>query len=96
MKYKIGDLLLVKDIHLRLRPYPRLHPRPLLRPRVRPGTLPLLRLHNTFGIITEVEKHSDIFEYGSTEDDNGYVWYSQMDNKEYYFYQDEIDGEVIE
>jgi hypothetical protein len=83
MKYKVGDLILVKKCEYKSRPHlpllPRLHP----------------RLHNTIGIITEVEKHSDIFEKDSTENDNGYIWYSQVDGKEYYFYQDEVECEVI-
>jgi hypothetical protein len=87
MKYKVGDVLLIKDIHLHLHPLPRLHLRP--RPRPRP------RLYNTIGIITEVEKHSDIFEKHSTENDNGYIWYSQVDGREYYFYQDEAECEVF-
>jgi hypothetical protein len=74
MKYKVGDLVLVKDILLR----PIIHPRPRLP----------LRLKNTLGIITEVEKHS-------IENDNAYIWYSQVDGKECYFYEDEVDGEVI-
>ncbi len=78
MKYKVGDLLLVKDIPP--------HPRPRLR----------LRLNNTFGIITAAEKHNDIFQKDSTENANGYVWYSQVDNTEYYFYEDEVVGEVVE
>jgi hypothetical protein len=87
MKYKVGDLLLIKDIRPRLRPHPRLR---RLRPRpLRP------HLHNTIGIITEVEKHSDIFEKDSTPVDNGYIWYSQVDGREYYFYQDEVECEVI-
>ena len=93
MKYKVGDLVLIKDIRLppplppRLRPHlrPHLH----LRPRPRP------RLLNTLGIITEVEKHSDIFEKDSTPDDNGYIWYSQVDGREYYFYEDEAECEVL-
>jgi hypothetical protein len=89
MKYQVGDLLLVKDIHPRLRLPPRLPPRLHPRPRPRP------RLNNTFGIITAVEKHSDIFESDSTDNDNGYVWYSQVDNTEYYFYEDEVVGEVV-
>jgi hypothetical protein len=103
MKYQVGELVLVKNI----RPLPLLHPRPLprplplprLRPRLLPRPLLLLRLHlrlnNTYGIITEVEKHSEIFKENSTENDNGYIWYSQVDGKEYYFYEDEVDGEVF-
>jgi hypothetical protein len=96
MKYKVGDVVLLKDIHPPLHLRLHLRPRPLPRLRLRPR-LPLrLRLNNTFGIITTVEKHTDIFEKNSsTENDNGYVWYSQVDNKEYYFYEDEVEGEVI-
>ena len=91
MKYQIGDLLLVKDIrprarlllHLDLLLHFHLHPRPHHR------------LNNTFGIITAAEKHTDIFEKDSTENDNGYVWYSQVDNKEYSFYENEVDCEVV-
>jgi hypothetical protein len=91
MKYKVGDLILVKDILPRPRLRLRLHPHPHPRPRLRP----LPHLHNTIGIITEVEKHSDIFEKDSTPVDNGYIWYSQVDGREYYFYQDEVECEVI-
>lgn len=87
MKYQVGDLLLVKDFDLRP------HLRLLLRPHPHPH--PRLHLNNTFGIITVVEKHSDIFEKDSTENDNGYIWYSQVDNTEYYFYEDEVVGEVV-
>jgi hypothetical protein len=59
--------------------------------RIRSG-----RLENTIGIITEVEKYSDIFEKDSTENDNGYIWYSQVDGKEYYFCENELTGEVVE
>jgi hypothetical protein len=86
VKYKVGDLILVKKCYYEARP----HPRPLLRLRLRP------HLHNTIGIITEVEKHSDIFEKDSTENDNGYIWYSQVDGREYYFYEDEVECEVLE
>ena len=90
MKYQVGDLLLIKDMYLR-------HRLRLLPPRSRPRLRPRLhlRLHNTIGIITEVEKHTDLFEKSSTENDNGYVWYSQVDGKEYYFYQDEVKCEAI-
>jgi hypothetical protein len=89
MKYKVGDLVLVKKCDYE--PHPRLRLRRYLRRylRLRP------HLHNTLGIITEVEKHSDIFEKDSTENDNGYIWYSQVDGREYYFYEDEVIGEVI-
>ena len=87
MKYKVGDLLFVKKCEYK----PRLRLRPLADPRLRLRP----RLHNTIGIITEVKKHSDIFEKDSTENDNGYIWYSQVDGKEYYFYEDEAECEVI-
>jgi len=88
MKYEVGDLLFVKDCIYKPR---RLLPRPRTN-------LPLrhrLLLYNTFGIITKVEKHSDLWEKDSTENDNCYCWYSQVNGKEYYFYEDEVDGEVI-
>jgi hypothetical protein len=84
MKYQVGDLVFVKDVNSEA--FHRNHPR-----------LPLLvhsHLIRTFGIITAVEKYNHIFK-GSSEKDNSYVWYSQVDNKEYHFYEDEVDGEVI-
>jgi hypothetical protein len=92
MKYKVGDLLLIKDIRHRPRPR-RARPLPRLRLRLHLRLHP--RPHNTIGIITEVEKHSDIFESGSNENDNGYIWYSQVDGREYYFFENEVAGEVI-
>ena len=83
MKYQVGDLILLKDICLRHPLHLRSHY--ILDPKLR----------NTLGIIVTVEKHTDIFECGSKENDNGYIWYSQTDQKEYHFYQDEVDGEVI-
>jgi len=91
MKYRVGDVLFMKKCEYKGRLH--LLPLPLSLPRFRP--LSLLRLQNTFGIITEVEKHTDIFEKGSTENDNGYIWYSQVDGKEYHFYENEVEGEVI-
>jgi hypothetical protein len=93
MKYKVGDLILVKKCYYETRILLHLHPPLRLHPPLHPPLHP--HLHNTIGIITEVEKHSDIFEKDSTENDNGYIWYSQVDGREYYFYQDEVDGEVI-
>ena len=83
MKYQVGNLILIKNIDPHLHPHP--HPHPRLR----------LRLNNTFGIITAVEKHNEIFKENSTENDNGYIWYSQVDGKEYHFYEDEVEGEVV-
>ena len=77
MKYKVGDLLLVKHCEYKHR----LRPRP--------------ELFNSYGIVTEAIKHSDAWEGESTNSDNTYVWFSQIDSKEYYFYEDEVTGEVI-
>ena len=90
MKYQLGDLVLVKHIPI------------INRFRFRwysPFPCALLRLYphliNTYGVVTKFEKHGQIFKSGSTEKDNGYIWYSQTDQKEYYFYEDEVEGEVI-
>ena len=93
MKYQTGDLVLVKEINFHPRPLLRLHPRP--HPHPHPLLHPRPRLSNTYGIITKTEKHTDIFQKDSTEADNGYVWYSQVDRQEYYFYENEIVGEVV-
>jgi hypothetical protein len=95
MKYQVGHVVVVKDILFRFHPLLHLRPRHVLLLQL---LLPLrlqYHLKNTFGIITGVEEHTDLYEKDSTENDNGYIWYSQVDQKEYYFYQDEVDGEVI-
>ena len=89
MKYNVGDLLLVKYCEFKLRPRLRLPLRLPLRPRPRP------ELFNSYGIVTEAIKHSDLWEGESTNGDNVYVWYSQIDGKEYYFYENEVTGEII-
>jgi hypothetical protein len=85
MKYKVGDVLHIEKFEFRLR----------LRPRPRPRYRPHLRHNNTVGIITAVEKHKDIFDSDSTENDNGYIWLSQIDEREYYFYENEVEGKVL-
>ena len=91
MKYSVGDLLFVKICEYKNRPY--------LRPQLYLCQHPRLRvfpeLFNSHGIVTEAIKHSDAWE-GSSEKDNSYVWYSQIDGKEYYFFEDELTGEVVE
>jgi hypothetical protein len=89
MKYQVGDLVLVKDY--RYKPRPRLRRHRLRRPRL--GLH--LELLNSFGIITKVEKHSDAWEGETTNDDNVYVWFSQLDAKEYDFCENEVTAEVI-
>lgn len=85
MKYKVGDMVFVKNICAITRTFPR-YP---------PHSHPPSYLFNTYGIIIQTEKHSDIFLKYSTEADNGYVWFSQVNNKEYYFYENEVDGEIV-
>ena len=92
MKYNVGDLLLVK--HCEYKPRPLL--RPLLRPLRHPRQHPRLELYNSYGIVTGAIKHSDAWEGQSTNSDNTYVWFSQIDGKEYYFCEDEVTGEVVE
>jgi hypothetical protein len=85
MKYQVGDLLLIKDCEYK--PRPPLLLRPVFRPRP--------ELFNSYGIITKAIKHNDAWKGDSTSDDNVYVWFSQVDCKEYFFCEDEVTGEVI-
>jgi hypothetical protein len=90
MKYSVGDILLIKQFKHKPRGHHRaIYPRPHN-----------LHLQNTLGIITVCENHKDMFQGVSfqgisSENDNCYTWYSQVDNKEYYFYENEVTGEVI-
>ena len=87
MKYQVGDLVLVKDCAYCLR-----------RPRLdfRLGNPIARHLFNTFGIITKVNNHNDVWENKSSEKDNVYFWFSQTDCREYYFVESElVEYEVI-
>jgi hypothetical protein len=91
MKHQVGDLVLVKECRYKSRPRrrrlrlrPHLHLPPLLHLRALP------HLKNTYGVITEAINHKDAWEGDSTEDDNVYFWYSQVDAKTYYFCQSEL------
>ena len=85
MKYSVGDLLLVKHYKYKYR---------LLRARRRLHLRQ--KLFNGYGIVIQAIKHSDAWQGESTSDDNAYVWFSQLDGKEYYFCEDEVTGEVVE
>jgi hypothetical protein len=89
MKFQVGDLVLVKECRYKSRPLSR-----RLRPHLRPGLDLDLDYHphlkNTYGVITEAINHRDAWEGDSTEDDNVYFWYSQVDAKTYYFCQNEL------
>ena len=98
MKYNVGDLLLVKDCKYKPHARPRRrYPRPnVQRLNLNPHLDCHRYLFNSYGIITKVENHIDTFGKSSSEKHNGYVWFSQIDSKEYYFYEDEVTGEVVE
>jgi len=85
MKYQVGDLLLVTFCEF--------------MPCPRPGLFPRLYNHydlfNSFGMITQAIKHSDLWEGESTSHNNVYIWFSQLDGAEYYFCENEVTGEVI-
>jgi hypothetical protein len=46
-------------------------------------------------MVTQAIKHNDAWEGETTNDDNVYVWFSQLDAREYSFCEDEVIGEVI-
>lgn len=52
-------------------------------------------LKNTYGIIVDSQHHNHIFIKPTHSEDNGYIWYSQVDGKEYYFYEDEVTGDIV-
>jgi hypothetical protein len=92
MKYQVGDLVLVKECQYK----PRLHPHLRLRLHLRSRRGPRLELDlyphlkNTYGVITEVFNHRDAWRGKSTEDDNVYFWYSQVDAETYWFFQNDL------
>ena len=86
MKYNVGDLLFVKHCEYK----------PRIRPRLRLCDYLHHELHNSYGIVTQAVKHSDAWEGESANDYNTYAWFSQIDGKECYFYEDEVTGEVVE
>ena len=95
MKYNVGDLVLVKECIYK--PRLRLHPcsRFDLCPHLHLHLHLRLELFNSYGIITEAIKHSDAWEGQSTNRDNVYVWFSQVDGKQYFFCENEVIDEVI-
>ena len=96
MKFQVGDLVLLKhcEYKYRPRPHPLLRPVFLLRLHLHPRLR--LQLFNSYGIVTQAIKHSDAWEGDSTNGDNVYVWFSQVDGREYCFYENEVTGEVVE
>ena len=95
MKYQVGDLVLIKACEFKLRS--RLHPLPhRVHLHTRRHRLHLrTELFNSFGIIMQAIKHSDGWEGETTSDDNVYVWFSQLDAKQYSFCENEVTAEVI-
>lgn len=74
MKYKVGDLLMMKHFHHK----------------------PYGHLIDTLGIVTKVNCYAYIFYDDKQEQqEDKFAWFSQVDGKEYYFYEFEIEGEVI-
>ena len=88
MKFQTGDLVLVKECKYKYRFHLR-HRLPLhFRLELDLHHLELYpHLKNTHGVITKVINHSDAWQGKSTEDDNIYIWYSQVDAKTYWFCQ---------
>lgn len=87
MKYKIGDLLLINRFRFKARFNNRLQPRTIPRGNT--------YLEGKIGLITCAERYDINFKPPSSEEDNGYVFFSNLDGKEYYLYEDELDAEVV-
>jgi hypothetical protein len=86
MKYDVGDLVLIKDCKYKyLAPYG-------LRRRFPNFHSKLL---NSCGIITQIIDHTSYLEKGETIDNNIYIWFSQLDCIEYFFYENQVTGEIM-
>jgi len=86
MKYNVGDLVLIKDCKYKYhasyglrRRFPNFHS----------------KLLNSFGIITQIIDHTSYLEKGGTIDNNVYIWFSQLDCIEYFFYENQVTGEIM-
>jgi hypothetical protein len=89
MKYQVGDLVLLKHCEFKL------HHFAIFSPIIR-HPRPFPELFHSYGMITWAVNHNDYWKGGeSTNDDNVYVWFSQLDAKEYSFCENEVIGEVI-
>lgn len=103
MKFQVGDLVLVKDYEWKFRSSPYIWPRSklnILKISLPPSSQDDLnfdkRLINTFGVITQAINHKDAWEGGkSTNGDNVYAWFSQVDARTHMFYENEVTGEII-
>jgi hypothetical protein len=88
MKYEVGDLVFIKECKYKSRF------RLTSDFRLRAPSLDIQRyphLKNTYGIIIETINHQDIWRGNkSTQDDNIYLWYSQVDAKTYHFCENEL------
>jgi hypothetical protein len=88
MKHQIGDLVEFKKFILRGSDFLVNRPCRLHLQRCRRRTH-LLR-PNSLGIILEIHDHKSLWEKDLTEDNNGYVWFSQEESKEYFVYENEL------
>lgn len=88
MKYNVGNLVLLKHCEYKIRC------RPIFSPIFNP-LRPPPELFNSYGIITQAVNHNDYWKGETTSDDNVYVWYSQIDSREYNFCENEVTGDII-
>lgn len=89
MKYSIGQTLLLKKIRWKARPWM--------------GEPTHLRIgenahKDTFAVVVDAQYHRNGHwdpTYWPTDKDNIYVVYSQSHNREFFFFEDEVESEVI-
>ena len=102
MKFQVGDFVLINKYEWKARPWG-LEATECFRDfefslyHIKGGDFRIdERLINTLGIITQTINHKDAWEGGkSTNGDNVYAWFSQVDARTHMFYENEVTGEII-
>jgi len=102
MKFQVGDFVIINKYQWRPRPW-RLEATECFRHFM--SSLYQIKGHdirfderliNTFGVITQVMNHKDAWQRGkSTNRDNVYAWFSQVDARSHMFYENEVTGKII-
>lgn len=104
MKYRIGNLVLIKNINYIIQTLnvdssimTYLRKKQKNKLAVLPRPFDTYDLNGTLGLITRVLESKKLYKAKDkpSKEDNGYCLLSQVDSKEYYFYEDQLQLEIL-